>query len=145
MVVDHIGIVVKSIEEGVKHWENLFGYRQVTGVTINTRQHVKVVFLQKQNSIDIKLIESVSESSSISALARRGGGLHHLCFKCENLHSELDRLSLNGARILTIPEPGEAFGNEDIAFIFAGQGLNIELIATDKRANQLKEPKGSVT
>lgn len=138
MFVDHIGIVVKSIEEGVKLWENMFGYKRVTDTTINTRQKVKVVFLQKPNSIGIKLIEPTSESSPIFLLARRGGGLHHICFKCENLHDELAKLTALGARTLSPPEPGEAFENEEIAFAFVGQGLNIELIDTDKRANKIQ-------
>lgn len=137
MVIDHIGIVVKSIEEGVRLWKDMFGYEQVTGPVINTRQKVKVTFLKKPNSIDIKLIEPTSDSSSVFQLSRRGGGLHHICFQCEDLHRGLEQLTAKGARILTMPEPGEAFGNENISFIFAGQGLNIELIDTNKRANQL--------
>jgi methylmalonyl-CoA/ethylmalonyl-CoA epimerase len=137
MVIDHVGIVVKTIEEGVKLWENLFGYCRVTEATINTRQKVKVVFLQKPNSIDIKLIEPTSESSPVFALARRGGGLHHICFKCGNLDDELTRLNTLGGRTLSPPGPGEAFENKEIAFVFVGQGLNIELIDTDKRANKI--------
>jgi methylmalonyl-CoA/ethylmalonyl-CoA epimerase len=137
MVIDHIGIVVRSIEEGIRLWENLFGYHRITEITINTRQKVKVVFLQKQNSTDIKLIEPISESSSVSTIARRGGGLHHICFKCDNLYGELARLNALGGRTLSLPEPGEAFENEEIAFVFAGQGLNIELIETEKRANKI--------
>jgi methylmalonyl-CoA/ethylmalonyl-CoA epimerase len=145
MIIDHIGIAVKSIEKGMNLWESLFGYRQKTEIVINTRQKVRVVFLRKDKSIDIKLIEPTDSSSSIYAFAQRGGGLHHLCFKCAVLHTELGNLQQLGVRILALPEPGEAFQNEEIAFIFAGQGLNIELIDTEKRANQLKEPKGSVT
>ena len=137
MVVDHIGIVVKSIEEGIKLWNYLFGYRQATDVTINTRQNVKVAFLKKENSIDIKLIEPASESSPVSALARRGGGFHHICFMCDSLHEELDQLIKKGGRVLSPPEPGEAFDNEEISFLYVGQGLNIELIDTEKRANKI--------
>ena len=137
MVIDHLGIVIKSMEEGIRLWKDLLGYRQVTEVTTNTLQKVKVVFLKKRGSIDIKLIEPSSEFSPVSALARRGGGLHHICFKCDSLHGELDRLCAHGGRTLNPPEPGEAFENEDIAFVFIGQGLNIELIDTDKRANPI--------
>ena len=57
MVIDHIGIVVKSIEEGISYWKKVFGYRQMTEIVINTRQKVNVVFLTKENSLLIKLIE----------------------------------------------------------------------------------------
>ncbi|HQB53546.1 MAG TPA: VOC family protein [Bacteroidales bacterium] len=134
MIVDHIGIAVKSLEEGIKHWENIFGYRQATEVVTNTRQKVRVVFMKKYNSIDIKLIEPIDKTSPVYSFCQKGGGLHHLCFKCEDMKIELNLMKSKGLRILTPPQPGEAFENENIAFVFAKQGLNIELIDTEKRA-----------
>jgi len=37
-----------------------------------------------------------------------------------------------GLRILVTPQPGEAFENQNIAFVFAKHGLIIELIETQK-------------
>ena len=137
MNIDHIGIVTKSLEKGIKLWTETFGYRQKTKEVVNTRQKVKVVFLEKKGSIDIKLLEPVDDTSPVYRFALKGGGLHHLCFKCDSLDSKLVELKDKGFRILAGPEPGEAFDNEDIAFIYATQGLNIELIDTDKRAELL--------
>ena len=137
MIIDHVGIVVQSLEKGIEHWERVFGYRKMTEPVINTRQEVKVVFLRKENSLPVKLIEPTGASSPVFAFARKGGGLHHLCFKCGNMTGELERLSGLGLRIITQPQPGEAFENENIAFLFARQGLNVELIDTDKRAGLL--------
>lgn len=137
MVIDHIGIVVKSIEEGISHWENVFSYKQMTEIVINTRQKVKVVFLTKKDSLQIKLIEPVDDTSPVFLFAKKGGGLHHICFKCDDVAKQLDLLKEKQLRILTPPQPGEAFENEKIAFLFAKHGLNIELIDTDKRANRL--------
>lgn len=137
MIIDHIGIAVKSIEEGIKHWEKVFGYQQMTEVVTNTRQKVKVVFMKKQNSIQIKLIEPTDETSPIYSFAQKGGGLHHLCFKTEDMSQELKRLKDYGLRIITQPQPGEAFDNENIAFVFAKQGLNIEVIDTEKKAGKI--------
>lgn len=131
MVIDHIGIVVKSIEDGIKRWESVFEYRQMTQIVINSKQKVKVVFLSKTNSTLIKLVQPMDETSSVFAFAKRGGGIHHLCFKCKSLNNELERIKKLGLRILTEPETGEAFCNEKIAFIYAKEGLNIELIETD--------------
>lgn len=131
MVIDHIGIVVKSIDEGIKRWETIFDYKQMTQIVINSIQNVKVVFLHKPNSIIIKLIQPIDEVSPISNFSKKGGGLHHLCFRCDNLNDEIKRIKGLGLRILTEPEPGEAFCNEKIAFIYAKEGLNIELIETD--------------
>ena len=128
MVIDHIGLVVKSIEKGIEHWEKVFEYRQMTEVVINSRQKVKVAFLCKENSLMVKLIEPTDETSSVFRFAMTGGGLHHICFKCSDMNNELQRLSEMGLRVLTAPQPGEAFENENIAFIltakttFCGRG-----------------------
>ncbi len=134
MNIDHIGIATKSIEKGITLWTETFGYKQKTQPVVNSRQKVRVVFLEKEGSIDIKLIEPVGEDSPIYKFAMRGGGLHHLCFKCDNLETQLNDLADTGFRVLAGPEPGEAFDNEDIAFVYATQGLNVEIIDTVKRA-----------
>lgn len=137
MIIDHIGIAVKSLEAGIENWKKHFGYMQKTEIVINTRQKVRVVFLEKKNSIDIKLIEPLDETSAVFQFAQRGGGLHHLCFKCSNVDEMVENLRNQGMRVLSGPQPGEAFEYEKIAFLFAKQGLNIELIDTDKRARKL--------
>lgn len=137
MVIDHIGMIVKSIDAAVEHWEKAFGYRKMTEPVVNSRQKVKVVFLCKENSLTVKLIEPTDEASAVYKVAMKGGGLHHLCFRCDDMDAELRRLKKMGLRTITPPQPGEAFENEDIAFIYAGFGLNIELIDTDRKAKVL--------
>jgi len=137
MVIDHIGIVVKSMEKGIEHWEEVFEYQKMTDIVINSRQKVKVVFLSKKDSLDVKLVEPVDESSPVYKFALKGGGLHHMCFKCDDLDTDLKRLKEMGLRVLTEPQPGEAFENENIAFLYAKNGLNIELIETDLKAGKL--------
>ena len=137
MVIDHIGVVVRSIDDAVTRWERVFGYRQSTQPITNSRQRVSVVFVEKAGSLDVKLIEPTDASSSIYALAQRGGGLHHLCFRCESVDTEVARMEALGLRIISPPQPGEAFANENIAFVYAGDGLNIELIDTARRAGLL--------
>lgn len=137
MIIDHLGIVVKSIDEGIKYWQQVFGYTQMTEVVINTRQKVKVVFLSKENSLLVKLIEPTDETSPVFRTARKGGGLHHLGFKCKNINEEITRLKSFGLRVITNPQPGEAFENNQIAFLLGNQALNIELIDTDKKAREI--------
>ncbi|MGH6891310.1 MAG: VOC family protein [Dongiaceae bacterium] len=134
MVIDHLAVVVRSLEQAIPLWESAFGYTPMTSPVTNNRQKVRVVFLAKSGSVTIKLVEPTDASSAAHALAVRGGGLHHLCFRCANLDDELTRLEQLGMRIVAEAQPGEAFYNEPIAFIYAGQGLNIELIDTDKKA-----------
>ena len=139
MIIDHIGVAVKSILPAVEHWKKVFGYRQRTKIVINTRQKVKVAFLCKKGSIDIKLIEPLDETSPVYRFAMRGGGLHDLCFRCDDIDETIVQMKDLGLRVLSEPQPREAFENEKIAFLFAKHHrLNVELIDTDKRADEIR-------
>ena len=141
MVIDHIGIVVKSIDNSLDHWEKLFGYKPMTEVVVNTRQKVKVIFLSKDNSLPIKLVEPTDETSSVYRISRKGGGLHHICFKCGDVNKKTLELKNLGLRLIAEPQPGEAFENENIAFFYSKDGVNIELIDTDRRAKLINNNK----
>jgi methylmalonyl-CoA/ethylmalonyl-CoA epimerase len=134
MIIDHICFAVKNLEEGIAYWNNVFGYVQKTEIITNTLQKVKVTFLKKQDSIDIKLIEPLESNESLIKFVNRGGGFHHVCFKCADMDSKIGELRDKGLLMLVPPQPGEAFNNRNIAFLFAKYGLNVELIDTDERA-----------
>ena len=134
MIIDHICFAVRNLEEGISYWSSVFGYIQKTSIVTNTRQKVKVTFLSKDKSIDIKLIEPLDDNESLVRFVSRGGGFHHLCFKCSDLNTQVDELKSKGLIMLVPPQPGEAFNNNNIAFLFARYGLNLELIDTDERA-----------
>ena len=137
MVIDHIGVVVQRLGDGLKQWTTLFGYAPMTEEVSNTRQKARVVFLAKEGSCTVKLIEPLDESSPVYRFAQKGGGFHHICFRCDDIDAEVERFRELGCRILSEPQPGEAFEGERIAFIFAKHGLNIELIDTEKKAKLL--------
>lgn len=133
MIIDHIGIVVRSLEAGIAQWEKLFGYKRNSQIVVNTRQQVRVVFMAKNNSLTVKLIEPSVPTSPISVFARKGGGLHHLCFRCADLKVEIPLLRSKGAKFIVPPQPGEAFRNHDIAFFLANNNLNVEVIDTTEK------------
>ena len=137
MKVDHICFAVKHLAEGISYWESVFGYRQMTGVVRNTLQKVKVVFLTKEDSVLVKLIEPTEDNQSLINFVSKGGGFHHLCFRVEEIGEKIIELKGKGLLTLVPPQPGEAFNNHDIAFMLARYGLNIELIDTDEKAGIL--------
>ncbi len=132
MTLDHIGIVVPILEKAVLQWQTLFGYHPRSDIVLNTRQKVKVVFLSKEDSLPVKLIEPSAPDSPVALAARKGGGLHHLCFRCPSVAAQIPLLQEGGARLLVPPQPGEAFNNRPIAFMLAGH-LSFELIDTSEK------------
>jgi methylmalonyl-CoA/ethylmalonyl-CoA epimerase len=138
MVIDHICFAVKNLEEAIAYWESVFGYRQMTEVVENTLQKVKVAFVNKEDSTLIKLIEPVDGNLSLQNFVNRGGGFHHICFRCDSIKETMTNLSAKGLLTLVPPQPGEAFNNHDIAFLLGRYGMNIELIDTEEKASLIQ-------
>ena len=139
MHIDHLAIAVRNVEQAADRLCLLFGYVRDTQRVTNTRQDVNVLFLRKPDSLPLKLIEPASEASPLWDFVRKGGGLHHVCFRTPEVGAACDELTARGARMLAPPQPGEAFDDERIAFLYAGLGLNIEVIDTDRRRGRLTE------
>ena len=133
MHVDHIAIAVRSVEAAADKLCGLLGYTRKTRAVTNTRQKVNVLFLGKEGSLDLKLIEPSEPDSPLWDFVKKGGGLHHLCFKVPDVQEACTDLAARGARVIAQPAPGEAFDDNLIAFLYAGLGLNIEVIDTDSR------------
>ncbi|MEO8381097.1 MAG: methylmalonyl-CoA epimerase [Acidobacteriota bacterium] len=123
--LDHIGIAVKSLD-AARVYEAL-------GLTIDhvetvETQKVRTAFLTVGDS-SLELLEPTSPDSPIAKfLEKRGEGIHHICFRVDDIESHLARLKSEGYRLINeTPVPG-AHGCR-VAFLHpaAGNGVLIEL------------------
>lgn len=137
MQIDHICFAVRNLEDGIAYWTDVFGYKQKTAIVVNSRQHVRVVFLSLEGSILVKLIQPMPGNESLQNYVNSGGGFHHLCYRCGDLRRTMAELLEKGLLTLQAPQPGEAFNNHEIAFLLARNGVRIELIDTDEKAGIL--------
>jgi len=123
--LDHIGIAVRSLD-AVRIYEDL-GLTVEHVETVDT-QKVRTAFLSVGDS-NLELLEPTDPSSPIAAfLDKRGGGVHHLCFRVDDIEHHLDILKAKGYRLINeAPVPG-AHGCR-VAFLHpkAGDGVLIEL------------------
>ena len=123
--LDHIGIAVKSLD-AAKIYEDLG--LQIDHVEIVETQKVKTAFLSVGDS-SLELLEPTSPDSPIAKfIEKRGEGIHHLCFRVDDIESHLARLKEKGYRLINeAPVPG-AHGCR-VAFLHpaAGNGVLIEL------------------
>jgi methylmalonyl-CoA/ethylmalonyl-CoA epimerase len=138
MVIDHIGIVVRSLDDGMNQWALLFGYRRNSDIVTNSRQGIRTVFLWKKDSLVVKLLEPLDESSPVFRFARKGGGLHHLCFRCDDMDTAVAELKNKGARFIVPAERGAAVGNQ-IAVFLTYNNLAVELIDSAEKTGWLGE------
>ncbi|TMA31242.1 MAG: methylmalonyl-CoA epimerase, partial [Deltaproteobacteria bacterium] len=78
--VHHVGLVVRRLEEGLAFWQGTLGLRVAKQATIQD-QGVRAALLPIGRS-EIELLEPVDAAGGVAKfLARRGEGLHHVCFE----------------------------------------------------------------
>ena len=97
--VDHIGIVVRSIEEALKVYRYALGL-PLARVQEVPEQAVKIAFLPVGDG-EIELVEPTTADSGVARfLEKRGEGLHHICFEVEDIEAALRDLAAKGLRLI---------------------------------------------
>ena len=123
--LDHIGIAVKSLD-AAKIYEAL-GLTIEHIETVET-QGVRTAFLAAGDAM-IELLEPLGPQSTVAKfIEKRGEGIHHICFRVDDIDAQLARLQEQGYRLINAsPVPG-AHGCR-VAFLHpsAGNGVLIEL------------------
>ena len=121
----HVGIAVRDLDEAVRF------YRDVLGVTPHppqTADGATIVGLTIGSS-DVELLTADDADSPIGKfLARRGPGIHHVCFRVPDLDAALARCRSAGFELIdAVPRPG-ADGRR-VAFLHprATAGILLEL------------------
>jgi len=106
--IHHVGIVVPNLDEAMALWRDLLGLTLTKSQTVQD-QGVKAALLQVGLS-EIELLEPLSPDNGVGKfLARRGGGLHHLCFETEDVDRELAGAKSKGIQLIDQkPRPGLA-------------------------------------
>lgn len=105
LLLDHIGIAVSSLEEGLEFYRAL-GLR-LEGTDEVPEQGVRVGFLPIGDT-RLELLEPTGPDSPIAKyLEKRGPGLHHLCVRVDDVEAAMRRLADAGYRLLSDePQPG---------------------------------------
>ena len=100
--IDHVGIAVKSIEEGRRFYEALG--LEVEEIEDVPQEGVRVAMIACGES-RIELLEATREDSPIARfIDKRGPGLHHICLSTNDINGDDQRLREAGKRVLR-PEP----------------------------------------
>ena len=125
--IDHIGIAVKSIEEGKRFFTDILGLK-FEKTEIIEEQKVKTGFFPITDS-ELELLESTEPDGPVAKfIEARGQGVQHIAFRVENLDGALAELKEKGVRLID-QEPRKGAGGARIAFIHPKEtsGVLVEL------------------
>jgi len=123
--IAHIGVAVERIDEALGF------YRDVLGIAPHPPDQAdgaRIVSLPFGGS-EVELLEPATPDGPIARfLARRGPGIHHVCYRVPDLDQALDRCRAAGYRLIDeCPRIGA--GGRRIAFVHpkATAGILLEL------------------
>ena len=106
--IHHVGVVVPDLENAMRFWRDLLGLHLTKTQTV-ADQGVKAALLQAGET-EIELLQPLSPENGVGKfLARRGGGLHHVCFESDDVARELEAAKAREIPVIDQkPRPGLA-------------------------------------
>jgi methylmalonyl-CoA/ethylmalonyl-CoA epimerase len=113
--IEHIGIAVKNIEESIKYYENILGFKCYALEEV-IEQKVKTAFFMVGET-KIELLESTDPEGPIGKfIEKKGEGIHHLAFAVKGIESALSEMESKGVQLIDkLPRKGAE--GLDIAFL----------------------------
>jgi len=95
--IAHIGIAVRGLDDSISFYRDVLGLAEVT---LDDSDGARIAGLVAGHSL-VELLEAESPDSPIGKfVAKRGPGIHHVCFAVDDLDATLDRCRTHGIRLI---------------------------------------------
>ncbi len=123
--VAHIGIAVTSIPEALAFYRDVLGLSPGTPETADGSTIVSLHF----GAVDVELLEPSDPASPVAKfLAKRGPGIHHICYRVPDLDAAMARCRAAGYQLID-QAPRRGAGGRRIAFLHpkSTNGILLEL------------------
>lgn len=125
--LDHIAIAVPDLEASIKRFMEDFGLDYQGSEDVEAAKTSTAFFPLPPTSIE--LVHPLRGEGPIAKyLEKKGGGMHHLCFRSDNIEEDIARLKAKGYQFLS-DGPSDGAHNSKVIFIHpkSCDGVLIEL------------------
>jgi methylmalonyl-CoA/ethylmalonyl-CoA epimerase len=112
--LDHVAIAVPDLEEGIRRWAEDLGLALAGTEDVESAQTSTAFFPVTDGSqpARIELVAPLRGEGPIRAhVDKRGPGLHHLCFRTDDVRRDMETLKAKGYRFTTDAPYGGAHGS----------------------------------
>ncbi len=97
--IDHLAVVVDDLPAALNFWQNALGL-PLGGTERNDHEAVEIAFLNAGDS-RIELLKPTTDDSGIAKyLAKRGAGMHHICFAVQDIEAALKHITAQGVELI---------------------------------------------
>lgn len=124
--IAHVGIAVATLDGGMSFYRDILG---MPDVPIADSDGARIAAFQAGPSL-VELLEAESPDSPIGKfVAKRGPGIHHVCFAVDDLDATLERCRAAGIRLID-ERPRLGAEGKRIAFLHPSStsGVLVELM-----------------
>lgn len=113
--LEHIGIAVRNLEESEALFTKLLGTEPYKREIVESEMVTTSFF--KIGDVKIELLAATQPESTIAKyIEKRGEGIHHLAFECDDINSELIDREEKGFQLIH-QKPKKGADNKQIAFL----------------------------
>jgi methylmalonyl-CoA/ethylmalonyl-CoA epimerase len=123
--IAHVGIAIEALDEAIPFYREILGLEPVT---VADSDGARIEAFQAGESL-VELLESSEADSPIGRfVAKRGPGIHHICFAVADLDGVLERCRARGLRLID-EKPRIGAEGKRIAFLHPSStgGILVEL------------------
>jgi methylmalonyl-CoA/ethylmalonyl-CoA epimerase len=123
--IAHIGIAVRALGDSLPFYRDVLGLPEVP---LDDADGASIIGLATGDAL-VELLEARSPDSPVGRfIARRGPGIHHICFVVDDLDGTLDRCRASGIRLID-DTPRTGAEGKRIAFLHPSStgGVLVEL------------------
>ncbi len=128
VALDHTGIAVHRTDDAIRLYCDVLGL--VAGPKrLHSGERIYITFLEGANG-RIEVLEPAGSESAISRfLAKRGEGMHHVCFRVQDAMKMASRMAEAGYQVID-QRPRIGLDGERLVFIHpkSSHGVLIELL-----------------
>lgn len=127
--IDHIAVVVRDLDAALRVYHDVLGL-PLERVEEVPAEKVKVAFLPlPEGDTEVELVQPTADDTGIARyLAKRGEGMHHVCFEVNDIEAAMRELSAAGLQVL---EEKPRLGSQGQKYVFihpkTAHGVLIEL------------------
>ncbi len=139
--LDHVAIAVPALDEALARFVNDLGLRHRETEDVRSAQ-TRTAFLPVAGPTTIELVTPLDgKGPLVASLEKRGAGLHHLCFRVDDIDADVARLKAKGWKFTT-EEPYEGAGECRVIFVHpkSSGGVLIELSQHPEQDQQPAQP-----
>ena len=114
--ISHVALAVGNLDRACEFYRDVLGMEIVERKVV-PEQKAEVAFVDIGGTARLELIAPTSDDSPVAkSIAKKGPGLHHICFAVDKIEDRLDYLADHGIKLVdTKPRTGAEGGK--IAFL----------------------------